>query len=182
MSQLNLGIAYAEGPDFIRDYSEAGKWLSLAAGQGSGSDDSVGRSLARSNRAAARFHLGVMYAEGHGVPVDYSAAVSLFRKSADEGDDDAEYAFGLMYEFGLGVPENLAAAMTWYRKAPDQDKEFCSTGLQYSYEKIWKQGSAEYAEVWNYEHGSGVRQDFNEACKLYRKASELGNGRARYRT
>jgi len=42
-------------------------------------------------------------------------------------------------------------------------------------------GMYEYDQGWNYERGLGVRQDYAEALKWYRKAAELGNKEARIR-
>ena len=43
--------------------------------------------------------------------------MSSLRKSAEQGNADAQYALGGMYEFGLGVAKDAAAAVMWYRRA-----------------------------------------------------------------
>jgi uncharacterized protein len=46
-----------------------------------------------------------MYHYGMGVPQDYAAAMSWYRKAAD-----AQFKFGVMYLDGQGVPQDDAAA------------------------------------------------------------------------
>ena len=43
------------------------------------------RPLADQGNAAAQYNLGLMYEQGQGVPQDYAAAVSWYRKAADQG-------------------------------------------------------------------------------------------------
>jgi TPR repeat protein len=47
------------------------------------------RPLAEQGNALAQLGLGVMYANGQGVPQDYGQAVVWYRKAADQGDADA---------------------------------------------------------------------------------------------
>jgi uncharacterized protein len=61
-----------------------------------------------------------MYAHGQGVPQDYAAAASWYRKAAEQGNAMAQYNIGVMYEDRQGVPQDHAAAMSWYRKAAEQ--------------------------------------------------------------
>ena len=70
------------------------KWYRKAADQGD---------------AAAQSNLGVMYANGQGVPQDYAEAVQWYRKAADQGDADAQNNLGVMYDKGQGVPQDYAA-------------------------------------------------------------------------
>ena len=41
--------------------------------------------LAEQGDARAQYNLGVMYAEGEGVPQDYKAAVQWYRRAAEQG-------------------------------------------------------------------------------------------------
>ena len=68
----------------------------------------------------AQNNLGVIYANGQGVPQDYAAAASWYRKAADQGHAIAQNNLGSMYRIGQGVPQDYAAAVSWYRKAADQ--------------------------------------------------------------
>jgi TPR repeat protein len=53
------------------DYAAAASWYRKAAEQGD---------------ARAQFNLGIMYAEGEGVPQDYAVAASWFRKAAEQNN------------------------------------------------------------------------------------------------
>jgi TPR repeat protein len=59
-----------------------------------------------------------MYYNGWGVPQDYSAAVSWYRKAAEQGHADAQNNLGFSYSQGHGVPKDYAAAVSWYVKLP----------------------------------------------------------------
>jgi hypothetical protein len=59
----------------------------------------------------------MMYDTGQGVPQDYAQAAVWYRKSADQGDDAAQFALGGMYEGGRGVPQNYVSAHMWFNLA-----------------------------------------------------------------
>ena len=80
-TMFDVGIAFlAEG-----DYVSAVRWLSLAADQG---------------EVDAQVTLGVMYANGEGVPEDDAEAVRWYRLAADQGLADAQYNLGLRHDRG----------------------------------------------------------------------------------
>ncbi|MGZ3308110.1 MAG: tetratricopeptide repeat protein, partial [Xanthobacteraceae bacterium] len=108
-------------------------------------------------------NLGEMYEKGKGVPQDYAAAVSWYRKAADQDNAYAQNNLADMYREGNGVPEDYAAAVSWYRKAADggDDRAQRLLGLMY-------------------ESGKGVPQDpvialhwFNLAAGQGRELEEL---------
>jgi TPR repeat protein len=78
------------------------------------------RPLADQGNTTAQANLGVLYANGQGVPQDYAQAVMWYHKAADHGDADAQANLGFMYFKGLGVPQDRAQAILWYRRAADQ--------------------------------------------------------------
>ena len=61
-----------------------------------------------------------MYAEGQGMPQNYTEAVKWYRLAADQGDADAQTNLGTMYYFGKAVPQDYGEAMKWYRLAAEQ--------------------------------------------------------------
>ena len=71
------------------------------------------RPLADQGDASAQFMLGVMYADGQGVPKDYAQAVKWYRLAADRGYARAQFNLGLMYASGQGVPKDYALAYMW---------------------------------------------------------------------
>jgi uncharacterized protein len=54
------------------------------------------------------------------VPRDCAAAVSWYRKAAEQGKANAQYNLGRMYANGQSVRQDYAAAVKWYRKAAEQ--------------------------------------------------------------
>lgn len=103
--QLHLGIMYITGDRVPQDYSEAARWIRLAAQQGN---------------AKAQYNLGVMYSRGQGVNQDQVEAVRLYQLSAQQGNVDAQYNLGLAYGKGKGVTRNLAEAVRWHRLGAQQ--------------------------------------------------------------
>jgi TPR repeat protein len=90
---------------------------------------------ANQGAASAQYNLGVMYANGVGVPENDAEAVKWFRKAADQGDAEGQYNLGVMYDFGMGVPENDAEAVKWYRKSADQGNAKAQSNLGVMYAK-----------------------------------------------
>ena len=76
--------------------------------------------LADQGDACAQYNLGLMYADGEGVPEDDAEAARWYRLAADQGLAGAQRNLGLMYANGRGVPEDDAEAVRWYRLAADQ--------------------------------------------------------------
>ena len=70
--------------------------------------------MAEDGGASAQSNLGVMYENGTGVAQDSAAAVSWYRKAADQGDAKAQYNLGLMYAKGQGVPQDYVQAHKWF--------------------------------------------------------------------
>ena len=81
--------------------------------------------------ASAQVALGLMYDSGRGIPRDYAAAMTWYRKAADQHNASAQSSLGFMYALGHGVRQ--AAAMAWYRKAADQGDTSAQTALGFMY-------------------------------------------------
>ena len=60
--------------------------------------------LAKQGLAPAQYNLGLMYANGRGVPQDYKTAVKSYRLAAEQGNANAQVNLGYMYNKGKGVP------------------------------------------------------------------------------
>jgi hypothetical protein len=71
-----------------------------------------------------------MYESGHGVAKDAVFAVSLYRKSADQGDTYGEDALGLMYEYGKVVPQDYAKAHELYAKSAANGDAWAKNALK----------------------------------------------------
>ena len=107
--------------------------LTLIAPWALGQDLTETRRLAEQGDADAQFNLGVMYANGEGVPQDEAEAVRWYRLSADQGNAFAQYDLGFRYAIGLGVPQDEAEAVRWYRLSADQGNADAQYNLGFSY-------------------------------------------------
>jgi len=115
---------------------------------------------AEAGSADAQYNLGVMYAEGRGVPQDDKKAFDWYSKAADQGDVGAQYNLGQMYRTGRGVPRDDKKAVAWYIKAANQGFADAQSNL-----------GAMYAQ------GMGAPQDIAMGCAwIY--ASGLANNKA----
>ena len=78
------------------------------------------RQAAEQGHTFAQYFLGVMYANGKGVPQDYLEAEKWFRKAAEQGQASAQFNLGRMYYEGKGVPEDYVKAYAWINLAASQ--------------------------------------------------------------
>src|SRR5215475_9369609 len=114
--------------------------------------------LAEQGQQWAQRRVGLMYAEGKGVPQDYEEAVKWYRIAATREDEWAQMRLGSIYAEGKGVPQDYQEAVKWYRVAAAQGY-----------------APAEYSLGVAYDKGQGVPQDYQEAVKWYRIAAAEGN-------
>ena len=84
------------------------------------------RRLAEQGIAGAQNNLGVMYANGEGVPQNDAEAVKWYRLSAEQGNAMAQYNLGVMYANGEGVPQDYARSYLWFSMAATQGFEGAS--------------------------------------------------------
>jgi TPR repeat protein len=97
------------------------------------------------------------------VAKDEAEAVAWYRKSAEQGNPNAQNNLGACYEGGLGVAQDFLQAVSWYRKAAEQGFADGQTNL-----------GACYAS------GKGVAKDFPQAVSWYRKAAEQGDAQGQF--
>ena len=131
---LALGIMFSKEIDFY--------WWRYYANQGD---------------AEAQCNLGACYANGTGVPQDYTEAVRWYRLAADQGLAEAQNNLGACYVKGIGVPQDYSEAVRWFRLAVDQGY-----------------AEAQYNLGACYANGTGVPQDYTEAVRWYRLAADQG--------
>lgn len=155
------------------------------------------RVRAEQGDANAQSELARLYYHGKGVPQDYSATISLYRKAADQGNPKAQYGLAFLYQQGKGVPQDYPQALDWCRKAATQGFAQAQYALGYTYyagkevpqdyteAASWYLRAADqgYAEAqtdlgYMYSQGKGVPQDDTEAARWYRKAADQGYPRA----
>ncbi len=81
------------------------------------------RALAEQGNAGAQNNLGLMYAEGQGVPQNHKEAGRWLRLAAAQGDAQAQHNLGMMYVEGQGVPQDFVRAHMWWDLAAAQGHE-----------------------------------------------------------
>jgi TPR repeat protein len=75
------------------------------------------RQLAETGHQWAQRRVGLMYAEGKGVPQDYREAMKWYRSAAAHGNESAQVNLGMMYTKGRGVGQDLVRAHMWFNLA-----------------------------------------------------------------
>ena len=78
------------------------------------------RELAAQGSAPAAYQLGLMNANGEGVPQDHVEAVRWYRKAAAKGNADAQRGLGMCFAMGQGVAKDLVQAAAWLNLAAGQ--------------------------------------------------------------
>ena len=73
--------------------------------------------LAEQGDAGSQFGLGLLYANGFGVPMDDAQALKWYGLAADQGHAEAQYNLGVMYQNGWGVEQSDADTVKWHRLA-----------------------------------------------------------------
>ena len=120
----------------------------------SDADDTLKKEAAQGN-PFAQCNLATAYA--FGVPPAYDKAITLYRKSVEQGLPEAKSCLGILYAFGKGVPRD-------YEQAVDLFTEAASQGVP--------EAQALLAEM--YQDGRGVQKDYKQAFDLYKKAANQG--------
>jgi TPR repeat protein len=87
------------------------------------------RRLAQEGDPVAQFNMGVRYAEGQGVPLDFIEAARWYSAAADQGDAPAQFNLGLLFYQGQGVERNLDYAYELFRLAALQGDSRARAGL-----------------------------------------------------
>ncbi len=75
------------------------------------------RPLAEKGNRQAQHHMGLMYAQGLGVPKNHATATQWFKKAAQGGHILAAYNLGFRHLKGEGVAQDLKIAAAWFRRA-----------------------------------------------------------------
>lgn len=110
--------------------------------------------LAESGNKDAQLAVGVLYANGYAVTLDYPIAIKWLTLSANQGQATAAYDLGNLYVNGtIGV--NYTLALKWYLLAIPGSKS----------------GYVEYTVALFYLNGMGTSQDYNLARKYFLAAA-----------
>ena len=69
---------------------------------------------ARDGHADAQYHLGRMYAGGHGIERDRKRAVDLYIGAAEQGHALAQYDLAYALFMGEGADQDMVEALKWF--------------------------------------------------------------------
>jgi len=142
-AELSVGQSYAEGEGVPKDPNEARKWLLRVVSAEErevgampaqpGQRVTVAQARAQSNNPAilakwdvqqrfalAQNTLGLIYAEGSGVPSDMAEAAAWWSKAAERECAAAQFNLGLCYYRGLGEAKDNVEACKWMNLAASQ--------------------------------------------------------------
>ena len=130
---------------------------------------------------------------------DYSKAIELLKKSAEQGYAKAQNHLGFMYYSGQGVNQDNSKALEWFKKAAEQGLTAAQNNLGATYENDlgvnqdyskaleWYNKAAEQGDTTAqnnlglmYKKGRGVNQDFSKAVEWFKKAAVQGLAIAQY--
>lgn len=159
--------------------AEALEWYKKAARQGS---------------LGAATNIGLMYADGNGIPKDPAQAAIWFRQAAEGGDATAQYNLALMYGRGDGVSQDYKESVRWLTAAADQQLVPALMDLAAFYlhppdgtvadvdraigydEKAADLGSSRAQVILGntFAHGVQGKPDYEQSVKWFRKAAEQG--------
>lgn len=103
-----------------------------------------------------RYRIGKLYALGHGVDQDFSAAARWYGKALQEENPFAAYALGCLYLRGQGVEQNDAQAFDLFYQAANHEEK----PNAYAADELGKM----------YERGIGIQADEPAAHEWYRQA------------
>ena len=98
------------------------------------------------------------------VEKDLNKAFYWNKKSAEQGNINAQYNMACMYYYGEGVDQNLDEAFKWFKEAAEKGHI-----------------ESQYNLADMYYNGEGVEQDLNEAFKWFKKVAEQGDEEAQFR-
>lgn len=140
---LDMGIGFYQGarPDYAKAmdfFLEADKLGHMKAGR----------------------WVGLLYANGKGVPRDFKKAASWYKKAADKGDVTATWLLGELYEKGNGVSQSYTKAFSLYSRAAARTDIIGAPAMT-------RLGRL-------YEKGLGTEKDTAKAKALYQKSVDAG--------
>jgi TPR repeat protein len=109
----------------------------------------------------AEFLVGLLYANGRGVPMDFARAADWYRLAAEQGYPPAQNNLGVLYLNGDGVPHEHAEAFKWFSLAATRGLPLAQSNL-----------------AGLYEEGDGTPKDLVQAYKWASLAADAGEAEA----
>jgi len=98
----------------------------------------------------AQFRLGMMYANGEGVPLNHSKGAALIEAAARQGNAEAQTTLGWLYANGMGKEQDDKLAKQWYLRAAQQgsSKAQYVVATMYRFGQLGEPRNAEQAVAW----------------------------------
>jgi uncharacterized protein len=113
--------------------------------------------LADQGNTVAEYNVGLLYANGQGVPKDDAQARQWYEKAAVKGHADAQVDLGILFVYGRGVPQDYKMAVYWLRLSANQGNDLAQRKLGLMFER-----------------GDGVLQDYVRAYMWYSLGAAKG--------
>jgi len=155
------------------------------------------RSAAIRGDATAAYEVGLRFAEGKGVPQNFSEAAKWYDRAAQAGVVPAVFRLGTFYEKGLGVTKDVNIARRYYLQAAERgnakamhnlavlDADGGGKGANYQSAADWFRKAADRGiadSQFNlgilYARGIGVEQNLSESFKWFSLAAAQGDADA----
>ena len=138
--------------------------------------------LAEQGRVSAQFNLGMMYAEGKGVPKGDTTSVKWFTLAAEQGDAFAQVNLGFMYQYGKGITKNEEKAVRWYRLAAEQGNADAQVhlGLMYRSGKGVVQDNIRSHMWWSIAASQGDQDARERSNNIAKKMTSLQRKTSQY--
>jgi uncharacterized protein len=113
--------------------------------------------LATKGHAGAQYHLGLLYANGQGVPRTMSKHGSGTRKPLSKDTRTVRSTWGAYMTMEGVAPQDFRMAVRWYRRAADQGNSLAQRRLGLLYER-----------------GDGVTKDYVQTYMWYKLGTANG--------
>jgi localization factor PodJL len=151
------------------------------------------RAAALKGDGSAAYEIGLRYAEGRGVTVNFDEAAKWYDRAAKANLVPALFRLGTLYEKGLGVRKDIGVATSYYRQAADRGNAKAMHNLavleadgggkpNYKVASYWFRKAAEYGVADSqfnlgilYARGIGVEQNLAESYKWFSLAAAQGD-------
>lgn len=136
--------------------------------------------------AEAKVDLGIMYEEGLiDNKIDTKEAIKLYTEASAQGNKNANKQLGRVYEFGIGVQKDIKKAIEYYMQGGELSAEivnriagYYDKGIGVEVDKVkaynfylMAGNHGDVASLYNagccLYNGTGVKQDLDEAIKLW---------------
>lgn len=180
VAEYNLGLLYLNGRGVQKNIDIATNWLRRAAGHGyvdaqfdlsqieikqkNYADAAVLlQSAADAGHIISAYNLGVMYAEGQGVPRNDKMAVQYFERAAKSNFAKAQHNLGKMYWHGTGVSKDPDKARTLFLAAMKEGD---------------LDATATIAEM--HRMGAGFPVDLKKSASLYEMSAKQGHAHSQF--